>query len=156
MGNALGALVFFLIAPGTVLVFLPLLLGLWRGEPSAAGQAVGGALVVLGVAVLIENFIRFVRQGRGTPNPLQPATRLVVSGLYRWVRNPIYLANLVALLGEALFFANAGLVVYAAVVWFAFHVAVTGFEEPALRETFGAEFESYAARVPRWIPRPPR
>jgi len=159
VGNALGSVVFFLVAPGTVMVFLPLLAGLWRMEPPLLGieaaRYVGAALVLAAPVALVDSFVRFAREGRGTPFPGAPPERLVVRGAYRWVRNPMYVAIVTTLVGESLVFGNEDLFFYAAIVFAVFHIFVVTYEEPALRAQFGAEYDAYRARVPRWIPRRP-
>ena len=76
-----------------------------------------------------------------------------MTGLYRHVRNPIYVAVVAIVLGQAALFGNGPLLWYGAVLWLAFHLFVIGYEEPTLRQTFGAEYENYRGNVPRWIPR---
>jgi protein-S-isoprenylcysteine O-methyltransferase Ste14 len=157
--NALGSAVFFLIAPATVMVFLPQLLGLWRVEPPLLGIAatryLGAVLFLAGPLVVVESFMRFVREGRGTPFPTAAPERLVVGGAYRWVRNPMYAAIVTTLVGESLVFGNEDLFFYAAIVFAVFHTFVVTYEEPALRARFGADYDAYRARVPRWIPKRP-
>ncbi len=159
-GNALGALVFFVVAPGTVMVFLPLLVGLWRVEPPLLGveftRYLGAVLVLVAPIALVDSFVRFVREGRGTPFPGAAPARLVVRGAYRWVRNPMYIAIVTTLVGESPLFGNEDLFFYAAIVFAVFHTFVVAYEEPTLRALFGAEYDAYATRVSRWLPRPPR
>jgi len=102
---------------------------------------------------VIECFARFALKGIGTPAPVAPTQNLVVSGLYRHFRNPMYVGVVTAILGQALVFGSPALVVYAAVVFAGFFLFVLGYEEPALRRQFGAEYEAYCSNVPRWIPR---
>jgi protein-S-isoprenylcysteine O-methyltransferase Ste14 len=113
----------------------------------------GGALVLLGAVGLLDSFARFALQGVGTPAPIFPTRNLVVTGLYRYVRNPIYVAVVSTILGQGLFFGNVTLLEYGALVWFLFHLFVLAYEEPTLRATFGAEYRTFCAQVPRWIPR---
>src|SRR5262245_11916477 len=126
-------------------------------RPALLGQEalrwVGVVLIVIGAAILVESFARFVIQGFGTPAPVAPPKRLVVGGLYRHVRNPMYVGVLSAVIGQALLFGAAGLLWYATIVWIAFHLFVRVYEEPTLRETFGEEYERFCANVPRWLPR---
>jgi protein-S-isoprenylcysteine O-methyltransferase Ste14 len=89
----------------------------------------------------------------GTPAPVAPTKNLVVTGLYRYVRNPIYVAVVAIIVGQALLFGAWGLVLLGTVLWLAFHLFVVAYEEPTLQETFGAEYEAYRANVPRWVPR---
>jgi protein-S-isoprenylcysteine O-methyltransferase Ste14 len=103
--------------------------------------------------VLFDAFARFALQGRGTPAPPLPTERLVVSGLYRHVRNPMYLAVLTVVFGQALLLGSTGLLAYAALLFAAFHLFIVGYEEPTLRRRFGSEYEQYCRRVRRWWPR---
>ena len=118
-----------------------------------ATRLVGVALIIAGVPGLLDCFARFALQGLGTPAPIAPPRNLVVSGLYRYVRNPIYVAVVAVILGQAVLFADWHLLGYGALLWLFFHIAVIVHEEPTLRRTFGAEYESYCANVPRWLPR---
>lgn len=128
-------------------------------EPLAGVQLfrwIGGMLIVLSGAGLLDCFARFALQGRGTPAPVAPPRRLVVTGLYRHVRNPMYVAVVSLVLGQGLLFGNVRLLQYGALVWLLMHLFVRLYEEPKLRAVFGAEYEAYCAEVPRWIPRPRR
>jgi protein-S-isoprenylcysteine O-methyltransferase Ste14 len=89
----------------------------------------------------------------GTPAPIAPTQNLVVTGLYRYVRNPIYVALVAVILGQAVLFGDQRLLGYGVLVWLAFHAFVVGYEEPALVRRFGTEYEDFRANVPRWIPR---
>ena len=109
--------------------------------------------MVIGVLVLLESFARFAVQGLGTPAPVFPTRHLVVKGFYRHVRNPIYVAVVAMILGQGLLFGNVRLLVYGALIWVAFHGFVLVYEEPTLRQTFGAEYDAFVANVPRWLPR---
>ena len=102
---------------------------------------------------LLDSFARFALEGLGTPAPIAPPRNLVVSGLYRHVRNPIYVAVVAVILGQAVLFADWRLLGYGALIWLAFHTFVLAYEEPTLRQSYGAEYESYRANVPRWLPR---
>jgi len=144
---ALGSAAFFVLAPGGVAGVIPWLLTRWRMEPFWL------PFRILGVAVLVFAFARFVSEGFGTPAPVAPPDRLVVGGLYRYVRNPMYLAVLSLILGQALLFGQWILLPYAVVVSLAFAVMVHFHEEPVLRREFGAQYESYRAAVPGWWPR---
>ena len=157
VGAGLGSFVFFFVAPGTVAGWLPYSLSRWRLQSPLLGipgeRAAGGVLVGLGVAVLLDCFGRFVLKGRGTPAPVAPTETLVVSGLYRHVRNPMYVAVLLVILGQALLFGSRVLLPYATVVWLLFQAFVLAYEEPALRRRFGSSYEAYRANVRRWWPR---
>jgi protein-S-isoprenylcysteine O-methyltransferase Ste14 len=102
---------------------------------------------------LLESFARFALQGLGTPAPVFPTRRLVVTGVYRYVRNPMYVAVAAIILGQALLFGSVALLEYGAVVWLMFHLFVLLYEEPTLRGVFGSDYEAFRAAVPRWIPR---
>lgn len=151
---AVGSALFLIVAPGALAGLLPFWLTGWR---MAAGPLVlkvlGALLIVGGLALLVECFGRFVVQGRGTPAPIAPPDRLVVSGPYRRVRNPMYVAVVAVILGQAALLGDLRLLGYAAVVWTAFHVFVLTYEEPTLRRSFPADYAAFFAAVPRWIPR---
>lgn len=155
--SSLGTFAFFWIAPVTVAGWLPWYLTRWQiAGPlfdGAASRWLGALLLLAGAAVVIECFARFALKGIGTPAPVAPTQNLVVSGLYRHFRNPMYVGVVTAILGQALVFGSPALVVYAAVVFAGFFLFVLGYEEPALRRQFGAEYEAYCSNVPRWIPR---
>jgi protein-S-isoprenylcysteine O-methyltransferase Ste14 len=145
-----------LLAPlfaGSVIVLGPYLLSGWKLDAPFFGWApsrwVGVALVILPIPPLLDFLVRFVREGHGTPAPFAPPRHLVVSGSFRYVRNPAYLCAVMMLVGQGLFLASTSVLLYAAVVALAFHL----YEEPTLRATFGAEYMAYCREVPRWIPR---
>src|SRR5229473_3933167 len=154
---SVGSAIFLVLAPGVIAGVIPWWISRWQVKPSILDVALlkllGAALIVAGLLALLESFARFALQGIGTPAPVFPTRRLVVTGLYRNVRNPIYVAVLALVVGQGLLFARAGLLAYAALLWAGFHLFVRHFEEPTLRKTFGAEYETYAANVPRWLPR---
>jgi protein-S-isoprenylcysteine O-methyltransferase Ste14 len=154
---AAGSSLFFAVAPGVAAGVVPWLLTGWRsGEPWPPLLVLGAVLLVAGAGVLVHAFARFVIEGLGTPAPVAPPERLVVGGLYRHVRNPMYLAVGAAILGQALLLGRYGLLLYLA----AFAAAVVAFvrlyEEPMLGRRFGADYERYTREVPRWVPRPTR
>jgi protein-S-isoprenylcysteine O-methyltransferase Ste14 len=148
---------FFFLAPGTVAGLIPFWISRWEFRPPFFGlEAVrwlGVLLIALAAPVLLESFARFALEGLGTPAPVLPTHHLVVKGFYRYVRNPMYVAVATVIFGQALLFGNRFLLFYAAVVWTTFHGFVLSYEEPKLRRTYGAEYEAYCAKVPRWIPR---
>lgn len=154
---ATGSAVFFALAPGTVAGLVPWGLTGWRpGAPFghwAALRVIGVVLIAAGAAVLVHAFARFVVQGRGTPAPVAPTAHLVVSGLYRYVRNPMYLAVVAAIVGQALLLWRPVLLPYAAVIAVAFVVFVLGYEQPTLQRQFGASYDAYRRAVPAWWPR---
>jgi protein-S-isoprenylcysteine O-methyltransferase Ste14 len=116
-------------------------------------RIVGGGLILAGLPVLLDSFARFAVEGLGTPAPVFPTSHLVVTGWYRYVRNPMYVAVLAVIVGQALIFGNVALLEYGALAWLVAHIFVLTYEEPTLRRTFGEEYELYCANVPRWIPR---
>ena len=143
-----------MLAPGVVAGIVPWLLTGWRSEDAPSLLRVAGAaLIVLGVAFLLHAFTRFVLEGLGTPAPVAPTEALVVGGVYRYVRNPMYLAVGATIVGQALLLGQFGLLAYAA----AFGVVVFCFvrlcEEPTLSARFGAGYREYRDAVPGWIPR---
>jgi protein-S-isoprenylcysteine O-methyltransferase Ste14 len=153
----LGSIVFFFIAPFTVAGVVPWLITDWHVRlPEFANpisQGIGAAMAAVGAFFLIDSFARFALKGLGTPAPVFPTKHLVVDGLYRHVRNPMYIGVVAAILGQAMIFASPGLLIYAALIWLAFNIFVAAYEEPTLRETFGAEYEEFCRNVRRWIPR---
>ena len=154
-----GSAVFLVIAPGFVAGLAPWWICRWRIEACFFGMPIscyaGGILITLGALSLLDAFFRFAVQGVGTPAPVFPTRHLVVTGPYCFVRNPMYVAVVTTILGQALLFGNVALLEYAGVVWLMFHLFVLLYEEPTLRASFGSEYESFYAEVPRWIPRRP-
>jgi protein-S-isoprenylcysteine O-methyltransferase Ste14 len=152
-----GSAVFLVIAPGFVAGLVPWWISRWRVEAPFFGMQffrfAGAALLTLGVLVLLDSFVRFALQGVGTPAPVFPTRHLVVSGLYRYVRNPMYVAVESTILGQGLIFGNLWLLAYGGLVFLLFHLFVLFYEEPTLKASFGSEYESFCAQVPRWIPR---
>jgi protein-S-isoprenylcysteine O-methyltransferase Ste14 len=110
-------------------------------------------VTVLAVAVLVGAFVRFVVEGAGTPAPVAPTERLVVGGLYRYVRNPMYLAVIAAVLGQAALLAQPVLLWYCLVVAAAMVAFARWYEEPALARRYGARYAEYRRAVPGWLPR---
>jgi protein-S-isoprenylcysteine O-methyltransferase Ste14 len=153
----LGSFVFLLLAPGFVAGVVPWWISRWQIHPPWLGisalRIIGVLLIMVGLPMILDSFARFAIQGLGTPAPVLPTRHLVVTGLYRHVRNPMYVGVLAVIIGQGLVFAEAHLLIYAAIVWLAFHLFVLGYEEPKLRTTFGREYEDFRANVPRWIPR---
>lgn len=154
---ALGSLLFFFFVPAVVAGVVPWWITGWRAaERLALGRAqqIAGALLVFaGAAVLVHAIARFAVEGLGTPAPIAPTAHLVVGGLYRHVRNPMYLAVLSAVAGQALLLGRASLAIYAAALGVAFALFVRFYEEPTLRARFGAEYDAYRRHVPGWWPR---
>ena len=152
----LRSLSFLVIAPGSILGLLPWWVTDGRLRPPRgihAPQVAAVIIMAVGVSVLLWCFRDFARRGQGTPAPYDPPKLLVVAGLYRFTRNPMYVGLVVTLLGESLWSESWRLLVYAGVVAVAFHLRVLSYEEPKLTKLFGEQFEAYRARVPRWVPR---
>jgi protein-S-isoprenylcysteine O-methyltransferase Ste14 len=141
---------------GTAGCLLPYVLGDWRfHEPLpywGIARVLGGLLICAGCVPLAQSFLDFIRAG-GTPVPVASPPRLVVSGFYRYVRNPIYVGFLAVLLGQVLVFGSLSLLEYTAVAWVIGAAAVRFYEEPTLRRKFGAEYQAYRRAVPAWVPR---
>ena len=152
----LRTLLFALTFVGAVLVYVPRwILGPDGRAARATGPAWYGAwvLIAVGAALMCWCWHEFATRGRGTPMPLDPPRRLVVAGPYRYVRNPMYVAALLFLLGQAGLYRATSLLWYAAAFAAAVHLFVVGYEEPALRRRFGADYDAYRAAVGRWLPR---
>ena len=153
----LGSALFFLVAPCVLAGLIPWSMTRWEFRPAFFGlegaRSVGVLLILAGLPGLVDSFARFALQGLGTPAPVAPTKNLVVTGLYRHVRNPIYVAVVAIILGQAMLFGDWHLIVYGALLWLAFHLFVVAYEEPTLEQTFGEEYEAFRANVPRWIPR---
>jgi len=153
--RALGTLAFFIVAPGTVAGVVPWIIsGGWqRGDVPSPVSAVGAFLVVVGLTSLVESFARFVIRGHGTPAPVAPPAQLVVTGQYRHVRNPMYVALVLSVWGQAAWLGSGALFLYGAALWLLFHLRAVLYEEPTLARQFGTSFEDYRGGVPRWLPR---
>ena len=115
-------------------------------------DAVGLLCIGLGTLLLAACILEFARSGRGTLSPLDPPRHLVVRGLYRYVRNPMYLSVTVIVLGEVLVSRSLALAVYWAIWFLSVNLFVIGYEEPTLRRQFGESYDEYRRRVGRWIP----
>ena len=153
---AVGSLVFLLLAPGVVAGVIPWWLTGWDSrEPPywSPLRVLGAILIAAGLFVLLSAFARFVVEGVGTPAPPAPTERLVVGGLYRYVRNPMYLAVGATIVGQALLLGRPILLLYAALFGVAVVSFVRWYEEPTLRRRFGEEYEAYRTAVPGWWPR---
>jgi protein-S-isoprenylcysteine O-methyltransferase Ste14 len=152
-----GTGVFLLLAPGTVAGLVPWWITRWRMQPPLLGfsgfRVMGILMIAVGIAVVLDSFARFALQGLGTPAPVLPTRHLVVSGLYRYVRNPMYVGVLGILFGQGLLLGEGRLLAYGGLLWLGVHLFVVGYEEPTLRSSFGTEYETFRRNVPRWIPR---
>ncbi|GAA3512099.1 isoprenylcysteine carboxylmethyltransferase family protein [Aeromicrobium panaciterrae] len=150
---AWGTVVFFFAAPGVVGGLLPWWIAGDRDPGPLAMVIAGCALVVLGVWGVIAAFAQFVREGRGTPAPIAPTEELVVGGLYRFVRNPMYLFVGAIIGGQAVIFTSWAVAGYLVAFFALVFSFVTFYEQPTLRETYGASYDDYLAAVPGWWPR---
>ena len=148
---------FFLVGPGIVAGLIPWWFTGWRvREPVpywAPMRVLGVILLAAGLFALVQAFVRFVVEGLGTPAPIAAPERLVVGGLYRYVRNPMYVAVLAIIVGQALILGQLVLLPYAATFWLITAAFVRWYEEPALTRRFGADYEVYRRAVPAWLPR---
>lgn len=147
--------VFTILVPATVAGYVP-----WRLRETSVIQVGWGqpwaafAVIALGCAIyLYTAFWGFAVIGGGTPAPIAPTKTLVVQGLHRFVRNPMYIGVLLVIAGQAWLFWSKALCVYAVLLWLAFHLFVMTYEEPTLRKQFGQSYDRYRAAVPRWIPK---
>jgi protein-S-isoprenylcysteine O-methyltransferase Ste14 len=149
-----------LLVPGVACFVVPYFI--LRGTHQPLLHAFGAAQVIalpvaaLGAWMVIWVSYSFVRHGRGTPVPIAPPKEFVSHGLYRWVRNPMYVGALLILAAVALFYGSPWIVLYALGLWAALHTFLVLLEEPQLKRRFGAAYEAYLRDVPRWIPRAPR
>lgn len=149
-----GSVVFFLVAPGTVAGLLPWWLTRWEGlTRSTLLLSLGTLAILAGVAVLLHAFARFALEGSGTPAPVAPTRTLVVGGVYRFVRNPMYLAVIAIIAGQVLLFGSAALAVHALLATAAMAAFARLYEEPTLARRYGASYEDYRRNVPGWLPR---
>jgi protein-S-isoprenylcysteine O-methyltransferase Ste14 len=160
---AVGSAVFFVLAPCVVAGLVPYwLTDGWRVRswlPDSLDwlavplKILGAALIVVGAAAVIAAFVRFVVEGLGTPAPIAPPVQLVVGGLYRYVRNPMYVAILACILGQFLVLGQPVLLLYAALAFVAVFAFVRLYEEPHLTRVFGESYRAYRRAVPGWWPR---
>ena len=153
-----GSAAFFVAAPGVVAGLVPWVLTGWvlpaASTTSLIVRGCFAAIAVLsGLIVLIGAFVRFVREGSGTPAPVAPTDRLVIGGMFRFVRNPMYLAVVTILLGQSVLFASTTLLIYTLLVWAAMAAFVRWYEEPVLAMRYGRQYEDYRRNVRAWWPR---
>ena len=156
MGLLLRNLLWAVLLPGMITVYLPWrYFGLREARIDAANPVHLAALllIVAGTALLVACILEFMTRGRGTLSPLDPPRELVVTGLYRYVRNPMYLGAGTMLAGELLLVRSRGLALMAGAWFLLVNLFVLAYEEPHLRRVFGASYDAYTARVRRWIPR---
>ena len=152
-----GSGLFLVLAPGTVAGLIPWWISHWEFEPHSPLwlplQIAGAAMIALGALVLLDSFARFAIKGLGTPAPVFPTKHLVVTGLYRYVRNPMYVGVVALIVGQGLILANIRVLEYGALIWLTFHLFVVSYEEPTLRASYGADYEAFCRSVSRWRPR---
>ena len=157
MPALLGSAIFLVIAPGIVAGYVPWRICRWHVGAPLLGiswfRLVGVLLIAAALAVLLDSFARFALQRLGTPAPIFPTHHLVVSGLYRHVRNPMYVAVAALIVGQGLWFGSISVLEYGIAVWAGFYLFVVVYEEPRLRKNFGPEYEEFCANVPRRVPR---
>jgi len=153
----LGTVCFLFVAPGTIAGLIPWWLSRWQMRAPFFGffpiRILGVLLIIVGVPLVLESFARFALKGLGTPAPILPTRHLVISGLYPYVRNPMYIGVSAVIFGQCLLLGDVNLFWYGVLVTIGFHIFVLAYEEPTLRRTFGDEYELFCANVPRWIPR---
>jgi protein-S-isoprenylcysteine O-methyltransferase Ste14 len=151
---AIGSALFFLLAPGATAGLVPWWLTGWEvNEYWVPARVAGALLLAAGTIVLVSAFVRFVVEGVGTPAPIAPTEQLVVGGLYRHVRNPMYVAVAATIVGQALLLGQPILLAWAAVFLAVTATFVRLYEEPALRQRYGAQYDAYCESVPGWWPR---
>lgn len=153
----LKAAFFAVLVPGTVAGLVPYYITLRGGQNTPdwydSWARLGWVPTAAGVVMLVWCIADFAASGKGTPAPIDPPKHLVVRGLYRYVRNPMYIGVLLILLGEWLVFPSAALMIYAAAIFSMFHTFVLLYEEPVLRRKFGESYDAYCRDVNRWVPR---
>ncbi|MFF0265420.1 methyltransferase family protein [Kribbella sp. NPDC004536] len=145
----LGSTAFFFAAPCVVGGVLPWWISGW----AAPRFWPGAVIVAAGAFVVLRTFVRFVREGHGTPAPIAPTEALVVGGDYRFVRNPMYVGVVAAALGQTLLFLDWRVLVYSVIAWSVMASFVHWYEEPVLHARYGPQYEEYCRAVPAWIPR---
>ncbi|MDT7762082.1 MAG: hypothetical protein QOC63_1502 [Mycobacterium sp.] len=151
---AVGSAAFFVVAPGTFAGLGPWLITHWEipGSSPPARVILGVVLIVLGLIPPVHAFTQFAKAG-GTPMPVAPTDRLVVTGFNRFVRNPMYAGLLTVILGQALLFDSPWLVLYAVIGWIVTASFVHWYEEPTLAGEYSEQYEEYRRNVPAWTPR---
>lgn len=147
-------IIFSLLVPGSVAGWIPHSWLLRDRSPDFAGWGALGVIpIAIGAAIYLWCAWDFTFTGRGTPGPWDAPRKLVVRGLYRYVRNPMYVGVGLTIWGQAALYRSMELVWYVTICWCTMHLFVMFYEEPTLRATFGAQYEAYTRAVRRWIPR---
>ena len=147
-------LFFTILQPGIVAGLVPY--WILRGELSVSRSwqfthYAGIVIFLIGLIIMLHCIINFAVKGRGTLSPADPTKRLVISGLYKYSRNPMYVGVMLILVGESMYFRSQSLWMYSFFIFIAFNLFIAGFEEPRLRRDFGEEYQAYCKRVSRWI-----
>lgn len=154
-GAAVGSLFFLVLQPGVMGGLIPYwLTGGWESnDPPLVLELVGVLLLAAGLGFLAHTVFRFAVEGLGTPSPVAPTQNLVVGGVYRYLRNPMYVAVIAVILGQAALLGRFVLVVYAAIFWVVVATFVRVYEEPTLSDRYGGQYAAYRRAVRGWWPR---
>ena len=155
--TVLKSLLYLVFEAGIFALYIPLRL-LRSGPRLETGMLSWLAipLWLMGSLIILRCFWDFARRGRGTPVPTDPPKELVVTGFYRYVRNPIYVGAMLIFLGHFLWFGYWALLLYTVLALIGVHLFILLYEEPTLKRKFGTAYEDYLNHVPRWIPRNPK
>lgn len=145
-------IVFTLLVPGVVVVFIPVYVITHAPVAISPTTLLSGLMLLIGVIIYMWCIWDFANVGRGTPAPIDPPKTLVMRGLYKYTRNPMYLGVLCIISGWALLFQSLNIVIYAVCVATCFHLFILLYEEPHLKHIFGPSYEQYCSQVRRWIP----
>lgn len=146
-------LLFTLVVPGTVGVYLPLRIVESTSPTRGLVFVIACIIIFLGTVIYLWCVWDFAVFGRGTPAPIDAPRKLVIRGFYRYTRNPMYIGVLTVILGWAILFGNTTLLLYDIAVGICFHLFIVMYEERYLQREFGKEYDDYCARVNRWIPK---
>ncbi len=145
-------LLFTIVVPGTVAVYIPVFLFSYASVDFSLNALIGGLLLLIGGSIYLWCLWDFASTGRGTPAPIDPPKHLVVRGLYRYMRNPMYAGVLSVIFGWGSLFAALPIIIYGLCMAIGFHLFVVLHEEPNLRQMFGSSYEEYCSQVNRWLP----
>lgn len=155
---AIRAIVYASVFISLLMLYFPITIA--QRDPNAVSlgfiRYAAFVLYFVGAAIGLWCVLGFIRYGRGTPAPFDPPRKLVVHGLYHWVRNPMYVGGFLFILGHVVWFGSMWVAAYLACMSGAAMMFVVLYEEPVLKRTFGEEYEYYRRNVPRWIPSWPR
>jgi protein-S-isoprenylcysteine O-methyltransferase Ste14 len=153
--NSIKTLLYMGSLHGFFTFYAPFLLATWSLPIFDLGtlRYISFSLWTIGAWIIIRCSFDMIRRGHGTPAHMDPPKQLIVTGLYRHVRNPIYLGALIALMGHIIWSGSILVILYSFCYVIAFHILIMAFEEPVLRNKFGKDYEEYCNTVPRWIPR---